>query len=77
MAKKNLTLQLDEALLKRARHITVESDQSLSEWVSQLIEAEVRKKNGAAQSKKRALDVLRAPLKLDCRALTREEIHER
>lgn len=77
MAKKNLTLQLDEVLLKHARHLTVESDQSLSEWVSGLIQEAVRLRSGRDLSKKRALKVLKSPLKLDGRVLSREEMHER
>ena len=77
MAKKNLTLQLDEALLKQARYLTVDKDMSLSEWVGGLIEEALRLKNGRELAKKRALQVLRSPLKLDGRILSRDEMHER
>ena len=38
---KNLTLRIDEVVLRRARHAAVEEDMSLSQWVSGLIQKAV------------------------------------
>jgi len=52
---KNVTLRLDEAVLKKARHAAVEEDQSLSQWVADLIATAVRREGEFNQAKKRAL----------------------
>lgn len=37
----NVTLKLDDALCKEARHRAVDADLSLSRWVAQLVEKEL------------------------------------
>jgi hypothetical protein len=50
-SKRNITVQIDEALLKSSRHLAVDENQSLSEWVANLIAAAVKKSSGYAASK--------------------------
>ncbi|MCK4563691.1 MAG: CopG family transcriptional regulator [Verrucomicrobia bacterium] len=35
---KNITLRMDEQLLKDVKHIAVEKDMSVSAWISQVVE---------------------------------------
>ncbi len=45
---KNITLRMDEELLRRAKHVAVEEDKSLSAWIADLIQSIV--KNGSESS---------------------------
>ena len=74
---KNITLRLDEALLRTCRRLAVEKDKSLSRWVTDLIKEAISRQNAYARSKRRALRRLEAGLKLGGRPLTPEEIYER
>jgi len=40
---KNITLRMDEQLLKDVKHIAVEEDMSVSAWINQLVEKATRK----------------------------------
>ena len=44
MLKKNITLKLDEELIKADKHKAIEHNKSLSTWVADLIADEIRKK---------------------------------
>jgi hypothetical protein len=77
MGKKNITLQMDETLLKHSKHCAVEDNMSLSEWVATVVSAAVRIRSGREQARRNALAVLRSPLHLGGKILGREELHER
>ena len=77
MAKKNVTLQIDEEVLKQSRHLAVDEDVSLSEWVTNLITVAVRKGTGRESARRKALAVLASPLHLGGKILSRDELHER
>jgi hypothetical protein len=74
---KNVTLRLDEAVFRKARHLAVENHQSLSQWLSDLISHAVATSVSFAEARKRALRRLASPLKLGGKPLTREQAHER
>ncbi len=74
---KNVTLRLDEVVLRRARHAAVERDQSLSEWVADLIKRETSKADRHAAARESALRMMREGLHLGGKPLSRDEIHER
>ena len=74
---RNVTLRLDEAVLRKARHLAVEHDQSLSQWVEGLIERQVTHQEAFAAAKRRSLKRLSAGLPLGGKPLTREEAHAR
>lgn len=74
MAKKNITLALDESLLKQAKHLAVERDMAVSEMVAQLIKGAVEG-SGAALRREKAIKTLRRGLKLGGKPLTRDEIY--
>ena len=40
---RNVTLRLDEAILRKARHQAVERDQSLSQWVREAVIQKLQK----------------------------------
>jgi len=74
---KNITLKLDDAILARARHAAVDEDTSVSAWVQQLINRELKARDVYEQNRKGALLVLREGLSLGGDPLSREETHER
>jgi hypothetical protein len=74
---RNITLRLDEAILRQARVKAVQEDQSLSEWVANLVAEAVAGGGKFAAAKRRALRRLEKAVDLDGKPLTREEAHER
>ncbi|MGH2749824.1 MAG: DUF6364 family protein [Actinomycetota bacterium] len=84
MAKRNLTLQLDEEVLMRAKVIAAKSDTSVSRLVADLLEHMTDAENGYELAKQRALEVMRrvadhadkAPTGVG-RRWSREDLHER
>lgn len=76
MAKKNITLALDEGLLKQAKHLAVERDMAVSEMVAQLIQRAVES-SGVARRRNQAIKTLRRGLKLGGEPLSRDELYRR
>jgi hypothetical protein len=74
---KNVTLRLDESIIRKAKHAAVERDQSLSEWVSGLITQGISKKARSLSAREKALKRLKHGFRLGGRPLSREEVHER
>ncbi len=74
---KNITLRLDESILRKARHAAVEEDTSLSQWVTNIIVKEVSEKNRYILARDKALQRLEKPFRLGGKPVSREEIHER
>ncbi|HET6266283.1 MAG TPA: hypothetical protein VFG11_01080 [Acidobacteriota bacterium] len=52
---KNITLKLDETVLRRARLTAVEKDQSVSEWVAGLVMDATSRRDRFRDAKHRAL----------------------
>ena len=81
---KNITLRMDEEILKKAKHIAVEHDMSLSAWITQIVEevteADVeaeKKKAEYEKAKSFILKVMENPGHYGGRKFSREEMHER
>ncbi len=74
---KNVTLRLDELILRKAKHAAVEQDQSLSEWVAGLITQAVSKKARSLSAREKALKHLERGFHLGGSSLSRDEAHER
>ncbi len=72
---KNLTLRIEESLLRRMRHAAVDRGLSLSAFVVREMEERLRRTNGSARA--RALRLLDRPLRLKGALLSREALHER
>jgi hypothetical protein len=74
---KNVTLRLDESIIRQARHEAVECDQSLSEWLAELIVQTVSQKNRFHSAREKALQKLHRGFHLGGKPLSRDETHER
>ena len=74
---KNLTLRMDETVLRRARLEAVKSDQSLSQWVAGLISRAVEEDPHYEAARRSACRLMLRGFHLGGRPLRREEIHER
>ena len=77
LKKRNVTVQLDEALLKESRHLAVDQDMSLSEWISNVVKEAVMRSSSFEDDKSKAFKVLDNPLKLGGKSYSRDELHER
>ena len=74
---KNVTLRLDDELLKKARHLAIEQDQSLSQLMAGLLEREVQHSESFEAARERALRRLREKIPMKPGKWSREELHER
>lgn len=75
--KKNITLKIDEELIRAGKHRAIEHNKSLSSWVADLIAEEIRKKGAYLTQKEHALVVMEKGLDLGGKPLDRLESHER
>ena len=74
---RNITLKLDDAILEKARHKAVQQNQSLSQWVADVILQTVGHDADYAAAKRRAIAHLRKGYRLGGKPLTRDQAHER
>ena len=74
---KNITLRLDESLLKRCRTIAVESDKSLSRWVADLLVENLSRQADWNKTKRKALGHLEYPPKLRAGRAKRDALYDR
>jgi hypothetical protein len=74
---RNVTLRLDESIIREAKHAAVEQDQSLSEWLTGLITHAISKKTQSLSAREKALHRLKHGFHLGGSPLSREESHER
>jgi hypothetical protein len=73
----NVTLKLDDALLKEVRKVAVDESMSLSGWVAGLIQDNLRKRGRRRLARRRALVALEAGFDLQPGRFSRDELHER
>lgn len=73
---KNITLKLSETILNETKQFAAKDDESISAWVSKLIENEILKRKGFIKSKKHALKILSKGVKLNSKKLTREDLYD-
>lgn len=73
----NITLRLDEKLLRRLRHIAVDRNTSLSAWVTEVLSRAADELDGFEPARRRALDLLQQPVPVASGPLTRDETHAR
>ena len=74
---KNVTLRLDEALLRKARHAAVDQEKSLTEWVSALIIRATSENDRYLSARERALKRIEKGFRLGGNPLSREDTHAR
>jgi uncharacterized protein DUF6364 len=76
--KRNVTLKLDEEILKQARVLAAEQGSSISRMLAEKLEEVVRERAGYDRARKRALARLRVGMDLGwTRPASRDELHER
>ena len=74
---RNVTIRLDEKMIKKCRHAAVEEDKSLSRWIADVLAGVVFERESFEAARKRALARLELGFRLGGRALGRKQIHER
>ena len=75
---KNITIRMDEQLLKDVKHIAVEHDMSVSAWITQVVEKETKRGSMVyEEAKERALRAMEEAPAYGGRMPTRDEMHER
>ena len=72
---KNVTIRLEDAIVKKCRHAAVEEDKSLSQWIADLLVQAVSTQEVKHAAKRRALKRLEEGFSLGGKPLTREEIY--
>ena len=72
---KNVTIRLDEAILRECRHAAVEEDKSLSQWIADALVKMVSAHDVKHAARERALKRLEEGFSLGGTPLTREEIY--
>ncbi len=73
----NVTIKLDESLIKQAKKLALEEDCSLSGWVAQLIKTNLSQRADYQAAKSRALQRMEQGFELSPGRPLREELHER
>ncbi len=74
---KNITLKIDDQILRRVRHLAVDENKSVSAWVSELIARALHEADEYEQVRREAIDSLHGGFHLGGRPLSREEVHDR
>ena len=74
---RNVTIRMDEELLRTLRHRAVDEQMSLSRWVVSVLRAAVAEGNPPDEVRERALCRLEQGFHLGGRPLTREQTHAR
>jgi len=74
---KNITLRMDEQLLKDVKHIAVEADMSVSAWINQLVEQATKKDVRYEEAKAFIMKAMEEAPDYGGQTFTRDELHER
>jgi len=74
---KNVTLRMDEAILRKCRHAAVDEDKSLSQWIADQLVKAVSAKEAYQETRKKALKRLEKGFDLGGTPLSRDEVYER
>ena len=74
---KNITLRMDEQLLKDVKHIAIERDMSVSAWITQAVEKATKKDVRYEEAKDFALKAMEEAPAYGGKLFTRDELHER
>ena len=73
---KNITLRLDEKLLKDTRKVASIANKSMAKWISDIIEREVNKNKEFSKARKNALIILEKPYPVKNNIPTRESLYD-
>lgn len=80
VSQRNVTITLPEDILREARHIAVDKGVSLSRFLAQILEQQVRDTRAYNQARESALARLRLGMNLGTQgkiSWTRDELYER
>lgn len=80
MSLRNVTVTLPEEVLRQARHRAVDKGMSLSKYLAEVLERDVRRGSEYATARERALRRMREGIDLGLEGQinwTRDELHER
>ena len=75
IVSKNVTIRLDDTIIKKCRHAAVEEDKSLSKWIADTLTDKVSEEDQTRKARSSALKRLEAGFSLGGTPLTREEIY--
>jgi hypothetical protein len=74
---RNITLRLDEAVVRRCRQVASREEKSVSQWVTDLILDTLAHQPSSRRARVAALRHLEVGLDLGGHALPRDKLHER
>ena len=74
---KNITLRMDEQLLKDVKHIAVEKDMSVSAWIIQAVETAASKDVRYEEARAFIMKAMEEAPAYGGKTFTRDELHER
>ncbi|VGO14555.1 hypothetical protein PDESU_03118 [Pontiella desulfatans] len=74
---KNITLRMDEQLLKDVKHIAVEHDMSVSAWITQVVEKATKRDFRYEEAKAFVMKAMEEAPAYGGKMPTRDEMHER
>lgn len=80
MERRNVTLSLPKALLKKAKTLAVMKDRSLSDLLRETLEEKVKEETGYQRAKERQTALMEKGFNLGTKGritISREELHER
>ncbi len=77
MARRNLTVQLDEDVIRRAKVVAAKRGTSISGLVARQLEDLVERDSRYEEAMRRAVDALRTAARRGGRRWRREELHDR
>ena len=74
---RNITLRMDEKLLKEIKHVAVEEDLSVSAWITRLARQAIHQDIRYEESKAFAIEAMDKAGKYGGKIYSRDELHER
>lgn len=74
---RNVTIRMDEEMLRALRHRAVDEQMSLSRWIVRVLRQAAEPGDSREEVRRRALSRLATGFHLGGRALSREEAHGR
>ena len=73
---KNITLKLSDSIINETKQLAAKDDESISAWVSKLIENEILRRKGFLKSKTHATKILRDGVKLKSKKVSRDSLYD-
>lgn len=74
---RNVTIKLDEALLKLCRIKAVESDKSLSQWIADVLKGVISKNEEVTKAREHAFKMMDMGFPLGGERIKRDQLYER